>query len=122
MDRFLKRSVSETLEEALVSPFFMTTQIYPLGHDTIFYTCHIANLDNIAVRFDGCELIYTHGKYDAYCTGMILGKSFSEIHKGFEIDIDPDHQIESAFLSERFNLCLSLFLSEAVILRLRDLS
>ena len=88
MDKLLRLSVFETLEEAYVSPYFMTTQIYPLGHDTIFYTCHIANLDNIAVRFDGCELIYTHGKYDAYCTGIILGKSFSEIHKGFEIDID----------------------------------
>ncbi len=88
MDNLLKISVFETLEEAYVSPYFMTTQIYPLGHDTIFYTCHIVNLDNIAVRFNGQELIYTRGKYDAYCTGIILGKSFSEIQKGFEIDID----------------------------------
>ena len=90
MDRFLKRSVSETLEEALVSPFFMTTQIYPLERDTIFYTCHIIRLDNIMIRFLGIELVYTEGIYDATCTGIILGKSFSEIRKGFEIDIDPD--------------------------------
>ena len=88
MDKLLQRSVYETLEEAYVSPYFMTTQIYPLGKETIFYTCHIVNLDNIAIRFLGNELIYTRGKYDAYSTGIILGKSFSEIHKGFEIDID----------------------------------
>ena len=90
MDKLLKRSIFETLEEANVSPYFMTTQIYPLGRETIFYTCHIVNIDNIAIRFSGIELIYSEGRYDATATGIILGKSFSEIHKGFEIDIDSE--------------------------------
>ena len=90
MDKLLARSVFETLEEAYVSPYLMTTQIYPLGRETIFYTCHIINIENIAIRFTGVELIYTRGRYDAYSTGIILGKSFSEIQKGFEIDIDSE--------------------------------
>ena len=90
MDKLLKRSVFETLEEAIVSPYFMTTQIYPLKRDTIFYTCHIVNIDNIVIRFLGVELVYTEGRYDKTCTGILLGKSFSEIHKGFEIDIDSE--------------------------------
>ena len=88
MDKLIKLSMIESLEEAYNSRYFMTTQIYPLGHDTIFYTCHIVNLDNIAIRFLGYELIYTHGKYDSYCTGTILGKSSSDIKNVFEIDID----------------------------------
>ena len=90
MDTLLKRSVAETLEEAYSSPYLMTTQIYPLKRDTIFYTCHIVNMDNIAVHFLGIDLIYTTGRYDSVSTGIILGKSFSKIRKGFEVDIDPE--------------------------------
>lgn len=89
MDTLLQRSVFETLEEAYVSPYFMTMQIYPLGHETIFYTCHIINLDIIVVRFNGIDLVYSEGEYDKFATGSILGKSFSEIKDGFVLDLDP---------------------------------
>ena len=90
MDKLLARSVFDTLEEAYVSPYLMTTQIYPLGRETIFYTCNIVNIDYIIIRFLGVKLIYSRGRYDAYATGIDLGKSFSEIQKGFEIDIDSE--------------------------------